>query len=101
LLAVVSRNYIQGQFCTTELQAFSQRFEQMERDARAGRIFRADKQAVDENLLPRPLQDLQAVRFYDNDPKRASSSITIVAASHKGMRIGRRSGIWRARSTSA
>lgn len=70
LLAVVSRNYIQGQFCTTELQAFSQRFEQMERDARARRIFRADKQAVDENLLPRPLQDLQAVRFYDNDPER-------------------------------
>jgi hypothetical protein len=69
-LAVVSRNYVQKEWCTAELKSFSERLEQMQKDAQSRRIFRADKQDVDEAELPAPLRGLQAVRFYNKDPEK-------------------------------
>jgi hypothetical protein len=69
-LAVVSRNYIEGAFCTAEIQVFSEHLQQMERDATARRIFRADKQFVAKSSLPPQLKDLEPVKFYVDDPDR-------------------------------
>jgi hypothetical protein len=69
-LAVVSWNYIRRDWCCAEVGAFSTHLGQMEKDAQARRIFRADKQAVDESLLPAPLRGLQAVRFYNKDAEK-------------------------------
>jgi hypothetical protein len=69
-LAVVSWNYIQRDWCCAEVGAFSTHLAQMETAAQARRIFRADKQAVDESMLPEPLRGLQAVRFYNRDVEK-------------------------------
>jgi hypothetical protein len=69
-LAVVSRNYVQKDWCIAELKSFSERLEQMGKDSQNRRIFRIDKQEVDEAELPAPLRGLKAVRFYNKDPDK-------------------------------
>jgi len=69
-LAIVSNNYVQREWCAAEVASFAGRFEHMEKAARERRIFRIDKQEVDETTLPPPLRGLEAIRFYDKDPEK-------------------------------
>jgi hypothetical protein len=67
LLAILSRNYIQSGWCQAEVEAFAQKLADVEEKARRRRIFRVDKQEIDDADLPAPLRGLQAVRFYEKD----------------------------------
>ena len=68
-LAIVSRNYIRSTWCMREAQTMAQRVELLELNSRERRILRVDKHFVPDQDLPDPLRQVQAVRFYDNDPE--------------------------------
>ena len=68
-LAVVSRQYIQSDFCAKEIATFIERLGELPEAERKRRIFRVDKQEVPNNTLPPPLRDLHAARFYWKDPE--------------------------------
>ena len=72
-VALLSRNYIESEWCSLELNTMASRVAAFSPDCRERRIFRADKNRVPESRIPPALQEIQAVRFYDedkNDPDR-------------------------------
>lgn len=66
-LAVVSKNYIQSEFCARELDTFIQRLGTLSEEERRRRIFRVDKHAVRDDELPPVLRDIHAAQFYLKD----------------------------------
>jgi hypothetical protein len=64
LLAIVSRQYVQSNFCAREIATFVERLNALPEEERKRRIFRVDKQEVPNERLPPALQNIQAARFY-------------------------------------
>ena len=61
-LVILSKNYVQGTWCRTELEEITKVV-----DGRDRRIFRVDKHPVPEDKIPDPLRNIQSVRFYRED----------------------------------
>jgi TIR domain len=66
-IAILSRNYVQSDWCNEEISTMAARIQMFESAARHRRIFRADKQHVPDDLVPEALREIQTVRFYDED----------------------------------
>jgi hypothetical protein len=68
-VAVLSKNYVTSSWCEEELSTMASRVARLDAQNRKRRIFRVDKHSVPENLVPKQLQTIDAVRFYceEND----------------------------------
>jgi hypothetical protein len=66
-LAVLSKNYVTSSWCDRELSTMVSRVMQLDAQARKRRIFRVDKHRVPEHLVPKQLQTIDAVRFYEEN----------------------------------
>jgi hypothetical protein len=66
-IALLSRNYIHGDWCSTELATMASHVAQLDEGARQRRIFRVDKHLVPDEKIHEILRNVQAVRFYEHD----------------------------------
>jgi hypothetical protein len=66
-IAVLSRNYINSDWCETELMTMAARVATFEKEARHRRIFRVDKHLVPDESIHEVLRGAQAVRFFEHD----------------------------------
>ena len=66
-IALLSRNYIHGDWCTTELTTMAEHVAKLEKNAQQRRIFRVDKHLVPDEKIHQILRNVQAVRFFEHD----------------------------------
>jgi hypothetical protein len=66
-VALLSRNYIESEWCEEELSTMVSRVSEFDENLRHRRIFRADKNRIPDERVPLHLREIQAVRFYDED----------------------------------
>ena len=66
-LAILSRNYIQSDWCDREVTCFWKHFKDLDADARRRRIFRIDKHEIEDRDLPEPLREIHAIRFFEKN----------------------------------
>lgn len=66
-IALLSRNYINSDWCEREISTMAARVATFEREARHQRIFRVDKDRVPDERLHEALRNVQAIRFFELD----------------------------------
>jgi hypothetical protein len=66
-VAVLSRNYVTSNWCDEELSTMLSRVMRLDAHARRRRIFRVDKHRVPDHLVPKQLQTIHPVRFYEEN----------------------------------
>jgi len=66
-LAILSQNYLMSGWCTRELGTMKSRVDTLGTPAGQGRIFRADKHKIPDDVVPEPLRNIEAVYFYRED----------------------------------
>jgi hypothetical protein len=66
-LAILSENYLASRWCTLELGTMKSRVDTLGTPAGQGRIFRADKHKIPDDVVPEPLRNIEAVYFYRED----------------------------------
>ena len=66
-VVILSRNYVTSAWCDEELSTMVSRVMRLDAQARKRRIFRVDKHHVPEHLVPKQLQTIHPVKFYEEN----------------------------------